>query len=160
MSKAAITILRMATAKVTREDAEERPYCVWNAFVDFLANHDYDELSEEQRPAYLVFWYESEVQNGCHLQYFLNRGVEHLQEAISALGILGAHCQQQVLQEAGALFLGRRREPIRSLKEYAATALQDEFGALDRQFYDCSLSLQECLERYLELHQSVFVTIT
>ena len=109
----------MATAKVTREDAEERPSCVWNAFVDFLASHGYGELSEEQRPAYLVFWYESEVQNGGHL-------------VISALGILGAPCQQQVLQEAGALFLSRRREPIRSLKECSATALQDEFGALDR----------------------------
>jgi HrpA-like RNA helicase len=62
---------------------------------------DYDDLSPEQRPAHLVYWYESEVQNGGHLQYFENRGTEHLAAPVKALGSLGAMCQQQVLREAG-----------------------------------------------------------
>ncbi len=53
---------------------------------------DYDDLSPEQRPAHLVYWYESEVQNGGHLQYFENRGTEHLAAAVKALGSLGAIC--------------------------------------------------------------------
>jgi hypothetical protein len=45
-------------------------------------------LSAEQRPAHLVFWYESEVQNGGHFQYFENRGTEHLAATIEALGFI------------------------------------------------------------------------
>jgi len=51
-----------------------------------------------------LFWYESEVQNGGHLQYFENCGTERLAETIAALGSLGAPCHQEVLREAGALW--------------------------------------------------------
>ena len=51
------------------------------------------DLTPEQRRAHLVFWYESEMQNGGHLQYFENRGAEHLEETVYALGLLGAKGQ-------------------------------------------------------------------
>ena len=62
--------------------------------------------------------------------------------------MLGATCQQQVLQQAGALLMGRPRTPIHTLEEYAATARKDadEFGAFDRQFYDCQPSLWVCTD--------------
>ncbi len=63
----------MVTIKLTKSDVEEKPYCIWNAFVELLASHDYNELSPRQRAAHLVFWYESEVQNGGHLQFSENR---------------------------------------------------------------------------------------
>jgi len=154
-----ITILTMATVTVTRKDASENPHLIWNAFVDLLASCGYAELSVEQRLAYLVFWYDSEVLNGGHLQYFQNRDTEYLDETIVSLGLLGATCQQQVLREAGALFLRHPRKQIRTLEEYAATAREGGFSALDRRFYDCSPSLQECLERHLKEHQSRFVTV-
>jgi hypothetical protein len=149
----------MLTIKLTKSDVEEKPYCIWNSFVELLASHDYNELSPEQRPAHLVFWYESEVQNGGHLQFFENRGVEYLEATLEALGILGAQCHQQVLRDAGKLFLSIPRARIRDVGEYVLTALADEFGPLDRRFGQCSPSLQQCLERYLEEHQGKFVTI-
>ena len=57
-----------------REDTQRDPNLIWNQFTDFLAMSDIDHLDSAQRPAYLVFWYDSEVQNGGHLQFFLNRG--------------------------------------------------------------------------------------
>lgn len=148
----------MLTTKLTKRDVEEKPYCIWNSFVELLASHGYNELSPEQRPAHLVFWYESEVQNGGHLQYFENRGVEYLEATVEAPGILIAPCQQQVLREAGQLFLSVPRERIRSVEEYVSTAQADEFGLLDRRFGQCSPSLQQCLERHLEEHLNKFVT--
>src|SRR5437016_4501842 len=82
--------LLVPTAQLTSKEVEAEPFCVWNSFVNLLAKHSYEELSAEQRPAHLVFWYESEVQNGGHLQYFENRGVEHLAKTIAALGLIGA----------------------------------------------------------------------
>ena len=101
----------MKTRRLTKQEVDAQPFRVWNAYVDLLAMEDYRDLAEEQRPAHLVFWYESEVQNGGHLQYFENRGTEHLQETVNALGLLGAGCQQQILREAGEVLVSRTRPP-------------------------------------------------
>jgi len=149
----------MKTRVISRSLAEREPYRIWNAYVDLLAIEGYEDLSNEQRPAHLVFWYESEVQNGGHMQYFENRGVRYLDETIAALGLLGAICQQDVLREAGAQFLGRARPRIKSAKQYSEIALQGEFSSFDSRFHACSPSLQQCLETHLARHQSLFVTL-
>lgn len=149
----------MKTRVLTKCEVEREPHRIWNAYVDLLAIEDYEELSVAQRPAYLVFWYESEVQNGGHLQYFENRGVEDLDETVAALGLLGAGCHQEVLREAGALFLSRERPRLRSARQFSEIALQEEFWTFDSRFHDCSPSLQQCLETHLHRHQSLFVTI-
>jgi hypothetical protein len=40
-----------------------------------------------------VFWYDSEVNNGGHLQYFENQGTNHLTETINTLKKLKAFSQ-------------------------------------------------------------------
>ena len=149
----------MKTRRLTKQEVDAQPFRVWNAYADLLAMEDYRDLAEEQRPAHLVFWYESEVQNGGHLQYFENRGTELLQETVNALGLLGAGCQQQILREAGEVLVSRTRPPIRTVPEFSAVALKEEFSAFDSRFHACSPSLQECLEAYLVRRQSSFVTI-
>ncbi len=150
----------MPISQLSRTQAEKEPHLVWNAFIELLTENDYADLSSEQQPAFLVFWYESEVQNGGHLQYFENRGTKHLDKTIAALGFLGAPCQQQVLEDAASLFLSREHSPISTADEYASIALLDEFGEFDRRFHDCSPSLNQCLERHLQEHQSWFVALT
>jgi hypothetical protein len=68
-----------------REDAERDPDLVWNEFIEFLAMSDLDQLDSIQRAAALAFSYDSEVQNGGHLQFFANRPTELIPEAIGAL---------------------------------------------------------------------------
>jgi len=150
----------MITRSLTKQEVEAEPFRVWNAFVDVLAMEDFERLSPEQRPAHLVFWYESEVQNGGHFQYFENRGTEHLAATIEALGLLGAACQQRVLREAGELWLSRSRPRVQTAEEFCDEALEGEFESFDSRFHDCSPSLQECLEEYLERHQALFVSVT
>jgi hypothetical protein len=150
----------MKTRTLAKREVEAQPFrSVWNAYVDLLAMERYQDLTEEQRPAHLVFWYESEVQNGGHLQYFQNRGTAHLEETLDALGLLEATCQAQVLREAKEVLLGCKRQPIETVDEFVAAALEGEFSAFDSRFYACSPSLQKCLEVYLFRHPSAFVTI-
>jgi Domain of unknown function (DUF4375) len=150
----------MKTRTLTKQEVEADPYCVWNAYVDLLAMDDYGELSPEQRPAYLVFWYENEVQNGGHFQYFENCGTEQHAATIEALGLLGATCQEQVLREAGELWLSRSRPRIQTAQEFCDTALEGEFASFDSRFHACSPSLTQSLEAHLERHQALFVSIT
>src|SRR5260221_12699759 len=133
----------MTIPTLSKRDIDNSPYCVWNAFVDVLATEPYQDLTAEQRAAHLVFWYESEVQNGGHLQYFENRGTEHLVETVEALGLLGAVCQQQILQEARVLWVGQSRKRIETVAEFCTTALEGEFAALDSRFGKCDPSLQQ-----------------
>jgi hypothetical protein len=149
----------MVLRKLNKEAVQATPWVLWNGFVDLIAKEDYRDLDAIQRPAHLVFWYESEVQNGGHLQYFENRGTEHLAETITSLGVLGAIGQQQVLHEAGELYLGRSRPRIASVEEFCATALGGEFAVFDRRFHECAPLLQQCLESYLRSHQSSFVVV-
>src|SRR5258706_15432598 len=116
----------MKIRKLTQREVRAEPHCVWNAFVNLLAMEEYSDLSPEQRSAHLVFWYEYEVQNGGHLQYFKNRGTAQLAKTIEALAILGAPCQQQVLSEAGNLWLGRSRSRIETAEELWGTTLGGE----------------------------------
>ena len=149
----------MKIRKLTKAQVEARPYEVWNAFVNLLWMERYEDLSPEQRPAQLVIKYEGEVQNGGHLQYFENGRGEHLDETISALGLLGATSQQQVLREAAALWKSRARPRVQTAQEFCETALEGEFSELDRRFYDCTPSLPHCLESHLSKNGSKYVSI-
>ena len=149
----------MKKRTLTKREVEAEPFRVWNAYIDLLAMEDYQDLSSEQRPAHLVFWYASEVQNGGHFQYFENRGTEHLGATIEALGLLEATCQQQVLRDAGELWLAGNRPCIQTSEEFCQTALQGEFDGFDSRFHECSPTLQACLEAHLEHHEFLFVSV-
>jgi hypothetical protein len=139
---------------------EKFPPVVWNAFIDLIGMEKYEDLSEDQRPAHLVFKYDVEVYNGGHDQYFHNRGVKHLSETLTALTQLGAVCQHTVLREAADRFFGRPRENARSLSEFVAQAQEREYSDLDARIDACSPSLHEHLEDHLNRNQSIFVVIT
>lgn len=149
----------MILRSLTKDEVENEHWRVWNAYVDLLAMEDYDDLSPEQRPAHLLFWYDSEVQNGGHFQYFENRGTTRLAETVDALGKLGAACQQQVLQEAGKLWLSRPRIHPETSQDFCDIAMEGEMDSFDARLYACSPSVDEVLEEYLREHQSFFVHI-
>jgi hypothetical protein len=144
---------------LTKIELEKNPSLVWNTFVDLVALTKYDDLSAEQRPAHLIFWYDSEVYNGGHLQYFENRKGQRLEETIEALRMIGAECQTLILREAEELWLSRPRPRISTTEEFSVAALE-EYSELDSRTYACVPSLHEHLRKHLASHQSWFVTIT
>jgi len=148
----------MILPTISSKQLETEPWLLWNAFISGISC-DPKELAAEQRAAALVFGYDSEVQNGGHLQYFENRGTTHLEETIAALGELGAYGQQSVLKEAAEAFLSSPHKRVAGPEEYLAAALEDQFGAFDVCFHACSPSLQVILERLLDKHRSNFVRL-
>src|SRR5512140_3681630 len=117
----------MKIRKLTREAFERRPYEAWNAFINLISTEQYTDLNAVQRIAQLCFRYDSEVQNGGHLQYFENVGIALLNQTISALGALGADCQKRVLQHASRLFLSKSRSRIETREVYIRSSLVGEF---------------------------------
>jgi hypothetical protein len=150
----------MVVRRISRSIVKERPYEVWNAFVNLIAFENYADLDAVQRPAHLCFWYDSQVQNGGHLQYFENRGTVLLAETLAALKTLGAECQFAVLETAGHLYASRQRKRIETREEYVVTAKTGEFDDLDAAYYACQPSMQALLRQYLERHRECFVEIS
>jgi hypothetical protein len=159
----------MTIRRLTRVDAERRPELVWNTFIDILSAEDYDDLSSGQRIPHLVFWYDAEVQNGGHGQYFDNRGVSKVGETVEALRTLGLECQAAVLTAA----LERRQAsttrrpdapPARgSLGRIMKWLLRTNSKAVgfadpdDAAYHRCSPTIVDALERYLATHEVEFV---
>ena len=128
---------------------------IWNAFVDLLAVEDYADLTPLQRQAHLVFWYESEVQNGGHGQYFENRGLGQLTETVDALTELGLPCQAGILARAAEGLAPRGAEA-----DWAAALNDDFIEELDDAFHSCTPDVVEALQKHLEAHQADYVELT
>jgi hypothetical protein len=142
---------------VSRRDVRQDPYLPWNEFIHLLAFSSLHELDPIQRPAHLVFWYDSEVQNGGHLQYFENRPAELAQETIRALVALGAAPQAAVLTSASERWMCRPRVKPRTVQEYVEESRKMEFADLDTAYYSLSPTVTGLLEKYLESSVAAFL---
>ena len=131
---------------------------IWNAFVELLAMSDESDLDPAQRPAQSVFWYESEVQNGGHLQYFLNRGTAEAREAVLALRALGATVHATNLSAALDRWHAVVRTPPSSVEEYVEEALEGEFTSYDNKF-SVAVPLVDVLQQHLDQNQKLFVAV-
>lgn len=120
---------------------------------------DYQTLTPVQRVAHLAMWYDSEVQNGGHLQYFENRGTGHLGETLAALDTIGAPCQRAVLEAAGTQRLSRRRPAIRTVREFVSRARRGENADFDARYHQCHPTTHQLLEVYLAAHFDDFVEL-
>ncbi len=146
--------------EVSRSDLDARPYALWNAYVHLLAMAAPDQLTPRQRVAWLAFWYDNEVQNGGHSQYFENRGTADGPATVAALRELGGVTQAEFLTEALARHGGRKRRRLRTADEYVAEALHGEYDDLDRAYYDATPSTTDLLQAYLNRYTSDFVRVT
>lgn len=134
----------------------------WNAYVDLLAMSELAQLTPRQRVAYLAFWYDAEVQNGGHDQYFGNQESFDHAEVARALETLGAECQAGVLRRAWA-FVEHAAE-LQPEGHEQFVRWDESFGysrqlqELDREYAECSPELSpRLLERYLDAHESEFI---
>lgn len=134
----------------------------WNALIDLISAADLDELTPVQRIAHLAWWYNSEVLNGGHDQYFGNKDYFDHSEVVSALDALGATCQHDVLKEALIYFTKAQEDMPDGYDEYLAWDQEyrygDQMSNFDKQFYGCRPEIEtELLENYLNANESEFI---
>ena len=147
-------------ARVTRAELDAFPEgAVWNAFVQLLSLSDPSELSSEQLAAHHAFWYDAEVQNGGHLQYFINRGIDEAQRATGDLRRLGADDFGDLLERAIALWNSQERKRPNSASQFVGLARDREFESFDLEYYSLSPTLIELLGKHLEAFQDQYVLL-
>jgi len=134
----------------------------WNAYVELLTRSELDELTPNQRSAYLAYWYSSEVLNGGHEQYFGNKEHFNHAEVVEALMVLGAESQADILRRA--LAFHQRSEKLLPERYDEFVVWNEDYGysrtlwEFDRRFYMCRPELEaDLLERYLDAHEAEFI---
>ena len=142
------------------ESAADPESVIFDGVVELIAEADYLDLTPKQRVAQLVLFYDNEVCNGGHLQYFHNHGMDHVGELLLALEEVGATCQYEIFMKASRYASTHPVEPVRTLQEYQERALGREFEGLDSAYYDCHPDIgEELLPAYIQAHLDEFIEI-
>jgi len=127
--------------------------------VELLACSAYEELNAVQRVPHLAFCYESEVQNGGHLQFFENHPAEIIVPTIAALRVLGAENFIPILIEAARRWRSQQREKLETVEDFVSAGQSREFEDLDLAYYDVQPTMIQLLTNYLNLRQDDFVVL-
>jgi hypothetical protein len=122
---------------------------------------DYDRclapFSREQRILYAVLWYQSEVDNGGHDQFFFNSTGIVYPDAVSGLRELSLLEGVEILTEAGRR-MGGIPARDRAERQRQLNKLHPEFGDLDTRFYDLDkkVNLDATMTSYMRAHADAF----
>ena len=102
--------------------------------IELISNENENDLTPIQKIAQQAFIYDSELQNGGHLQYFENQFQINYSEVIKSLKITGALKQSEILQIATRQFLGKQREKIIDKQEFIEAAIDEEYKQFDDEY--------------------------
>lgn len=114
-------------------------------------------FSAAQRAALAAFWYQAEVNNGGHAQFFLNSTGVVWREALAGFGALGLDSYAGPLRAAVAR-LGGDVPLDREAREARLDAFHGDFDDLDQRFYalDRQASLRGALTRAIRAQPDAF----
>lgn len=126
----------MATPRTVSRSQPDPFYSLpWNAMVDLCAVEPLDKCTPVQRIAALAFWYMSEVNNGGHFQYFVNKAKFPHEEVIAALIALGATHSASVLTSVLQQLGGTLPPFPESVEEYLLSQERFDLGEYDEAFF-------------------------
>jgi hypothetical protein len=154
--------------RLGRAELARTPDLAWNRFVDRIVAGREDP---RWRPLALVFWYEAEVLNGGHLQYFVNEICATPSETLGALREFGLAEHGSIVERAiarseelagqprpqSAATAGSSPGDVQQfLAYYSERAMEGEFSDLDLEFYDVKPTITNFLEALLERRSEEF----
>lgn len=118
-------------------------------------------FTEAQRKILALFWYDSEVCNGGHDQFFFNSTGIVWKDALECMRMIGAGKYAQNFQKAVDLFGGRipfdRSERIAALEKLREEEGFDDFEQIDSFYYDDGEDIDQLMNEYVKSHAADFV---
>ena len=143
---------------VSRSTPDPHYALPWNAMVDICAMEELEACTPVQRRAALMFWYQAEVNNGGHFQYFVNNASFPHQEVVSTLRELGATHSASVLDAALRQLDGHMPPFPGTSEDFDAERQEFDLGEFDTKWgSEGDEEIQAAMLRYLKAHESEFV---
>lgn len=126
----------------------------------FKYNQDLKPFSDAQRKILALFWYDSEVCNGGHDQFFSNSTGIVWKDALECMWMIGADKYAENLQKAVDMFGGRvpfeRDDRNAALEKLYENKDFDDFREIDK-FYYGEEDINELMNEYVKQHAADFV---
>jgi hypothetical protein len=118
----------------------------WNAMNNICALSKTKDLTPVQKVAHLAYWYMSEVYNGGHYQYFVNKHTYDHVEVVRALKAIGAAEHAAILAAAlNKLTVGPVGRP-QTVEQYLAGQEEADLSSYDTAFGNCNRTVEAYLE--------------
>ncbi|MEQ1521905.1 MAG: DUF4375 domain-containing protein [Aestuariivirga sp.] len=145
--------------KISKREISADPYIIWNSFIELIGITRDRPLSPIQLNAHYCFRYESEVQNGGHLQFFENNGLDFALATHKALAELEFTGPESVLADALKIAFKMNWGHIETAEQFVAEALEGRFDKFDDDYYNLDPPTIKLLEQHLEQHQDEYIEI-
>lgn len=143
---------------VSRSTPDPRHALPWNAMVDLCAMEELEACTPVQRRAALVFWYQEEVNNGGHFQYFVNKASFPHTEIVAILREMGAMHSANVLEAALRQLDGHLPLFPGTAEEFETERRELDLGEFDVMWgSEGDKEILAAMQRYLKAHESEFV---
>ncbi len=130
---------------------------VWwtaNIYDDEAAyNKSLAPFTREQRLVFAIAWYEAEVNNGGHDQFYFNSTGIVWKDALEGLREIGLSEAAAILEES-AKRIGGNPSLDRSARQEQLDKYKPEFDDLDAGFY--KLNLETAIHNYIVKHRTAF----
>jgi Domain of unknown function (DUF4375) len=146
--------------KISQKAFEEFDGVRWNAMNNMLSLSDLRDLTQVQRIAHLAYWYMSEVENGCHYQYFVNKTDFDHGEVVRALDAIGATEHVAILSDALKTVRATPVGTPQTVDQYLAGEEAADLSRYDTAFTGCKRSVFQCLQDYLDKQEGEFIEWT
>jgi hypothetical protein len=149
----------MATPRpVSRSEPDPHQALPWNAMIDLCAMEPLENCSPVQRRAALLFWYQSEVNNGGHFQYFMNKPNFPHEEVLALLAELGASHAAAVFAAVLQHMKGQFPEFAESPEDYLSQEKEADLLSFDVEWGSKGdQEIQACLLSLLRANEGEFV---
>ena len=119
-----------------------------------------EPLSDAQRKLLALFWYDAEVCNGGHSQFFFNSTGIVWKDAIEGMRLVGAAEYAENFQKAIDVFGGSvpfdRSERIAALETFSKDENFDDFHQMDMFYYGDANDICKRMDDYVKLHPAEF----
>lgn len=126
----------------------------WNRMITIVSSKSPQDLNEEQKHIYYAYHYDNEVQNGGHLQFFLNSTNEEKGNIKKSLEILGAPEFAKLYSDALGIYEKATQKAPENVEEYIERNNKEEFTNLDEQFYNSEKDVSSYMKEYLNKHRA------
>jgi hypothetical protein len=147
----------MIRRTLSKNILEKDNFQLWNSFIDILAMENEKNLTDIQKNAQRAFWYESEVQNGGHVQYFENMNLDNYVLIINSLKYIGADNHAEILEKAVKIYFKNGIRNIDSVNDLIKASLEDKIQELDYEYNEIKPNMNYYLKEYLNKYLEEFI---
>ncbi|MCL2061640.1 MAG: DMP19 family protein [Firmicutes bacterium] len=126
---------------------------IYNSAKEYEA--DLESFTLAQRYVFAIEWYNAEVNNGGHSQFYTNSTGIVWEDAMNGFKAIGADKHYELIKES-AKRMGGNPSKTRNEREEEYEKHDPDFEDLDNKFYELENELEDAIKKYVRSNRELF----